>query len=228
MIFLQTKRYLIVNGVAKLNLMATFLIALAVSADGLMVGLAYGIKKIRMPFLSSFIIFMDSFIAIIISMACGRGLANFLSPGTASRFGAFIIIIIGLFYLLQASREKINHLKCDEHNSLFSLYIKPLGIVVQILKEPSVADFDGSGKIDPREAFFLGLALAMDAFGAGFGLALFGFNILSTALTMGLMQFMLVSAGLAVGKILGNKRWRNLSSVFSGIILIAVGCYRFL
>ncbi|HEX3011006.1 MAG TPA: hypothetical protein VHQ70_03070 [Syntrophomonadaceae bacterium] len=45
-------------------LAATVLFALVLSTDGFMVGVAYGIRKIRMPLLSSLIIFMNSVLVV--------------------------------------------------------------------------------------------------------------------------------------------------------------------
>ena len=206
-----------------MELLAIVLFALAVSSDGFIVGVAYGVRKIRLPIMSLLVICIASATAVTVAMFCGKGLSYFLNPNTASRLGALTIMAIGLFFLLQSFRQKLCVMEENGKEPLISLNLKPLGIIIQILKEPSSADFDSSGEIGTREAFFLGLALAMDAFGAGIGIAMAGYNILLTAVCVGMLKFILVSSGIKLGKVVTNERWQYLSSVLTGIILLALG-----
>lgn len=206
-----------------MELLAVFMFALAVSADGFMVGIAYGIKNIRIPFGAMAIIFMTSSLAVTIAMTLGKALSYFFNPTRAAYLGASLLICIGLYYLLQAGVQRACSHKENEEDTLFSINLRPLGIIIQILKEPSTADFDASGEISSREAFFLGIALAMDAFAAGIGLAMTGFNILLTAATVGMLQFILIGIGLRTGRIMENDRLQNISSVLAGVILITLG-----
>jgi len=210
------------------GLFGVFMFALAVSTDGFMVGVAYGIRKIRMPILSMLIILMASSVAVTIAMFFGKGLTYVLNPAVASRLGAAILIIIGIYYMFQAGWEKLCSKHVGDGVPMLSLSLKSLGIIVQILKEPSAADLDSSGEISPREAFFLGSALAVDAFGAGIGLAMTGFNIWLTAINVGVLQFILINIGLTVGKIMENERLKNISSLLAGIILAILGIYKLL
>lgn len=206
-----------------MKLFMILMLALAVSGDGFLVGVAYGVKKIRIPLLSLIVIALASSSAITVSMICGKGLASILNPDLASRAGAILLIVIGIYFLLQAWTERLNSLGEDYDKPLITIRIKPLGVIVQILKEPSSADLDSSGEINSREAFFLGLALALDALGAGLGAAMAGFNILITALFVGMIKFILVNSGLYVGKIVLNQKWVNITTLLPGIILIAIG-----
>jgi len=205
------------------ELLAILMFALAVSSDGFMVGVAYGVRKIRLPIMSLLVICIASATAVTVAMFFGKGLCYFLNPNMASRLGALTIMAIGLFFLLQSFRQKLCVMEENGKDPLISLNIKPLGIIIQILKEPSSADFDSSGEIGMKEAFFLGLALAMDAFGAGIGIAMAGYNILLTAVSVGMLKFILVNSGMMLGKVVTNERWQYLSSVLTGIILLTLG-----
>lgn len=199
------------------------LFALAVSADGFMVGIAYGIKKIKIPIASLILIAGASTLAVTLSMICGKGLASFLNPIWASRIGAAMLVIIGLYFLLQALKERINNLPAPEDSAILTLNLEFLGIIIKILKKPSSADMDCSGEINLREAFFLGLALAVDALGAGMGAAMTGLNILFTALTVGMLKLIVVSSGIKLGGVVKNKALHGISSLLPGIILITIG-----
>lgn len=199
------------------------MLALAVSGDGFLVGVAYGVKKIKIPLISLLVIALASTTAVTVSMLCGKGLASVLSPEFASRTGAILLLIIGMYFILQACGEKINNLGNDNNEPIITIKVKPLGIIVQILKQPSSADMDCSGEISLHEAFFLGLALALDALGAGLGAAMAGFNILLTAICVGVLKFILLNSGIYLGRLMGNQRWLCLSSLLPGIILVTIG-----
>jgi putative sporulation protein YtaF len=204
------------------------LFALAVSADGFMAGIAYGLGRIRIPLLSLLVIALASAIAVTFSMACGKGLATAVDPHLASRLGALLLVVMGCYFIIRAGREKVQTLEMDAEKPLLEITIKPLGVIVQILKEPSIADLDASGVISPREAFFLGTALALDALGAGIGIAMAGFNILLTAFTVGMLKFILVNCGMWLGARVQNEGLKPLSSLISGLIFVAIGWLEFL
>ncbi|MGI5910995.1 MAG: sporulation membrane protein YtaF [Syntrophomonadaceae bacterium] len=199
------------------------LFALAVSADGFMVGIAYGISKIKIPFFSLLVISLASALAVSISMLCGVGLTGLLSSEISSLIGVILIIGIGVYFLTNACREKINSLDNNGQEPLLAFSIKPLGIIVQILKQPSRADFDCSGEIGAKEAFFLGLALALDALGAGIGMAMTGSNILYTAITVGMLKFILINSGIFLGSKINTGALKFTASIVPGLVLIIIG-----
>jgi putative sporulation protein YtaF len=207
---------------------AALLFALAVSADGFAAGVAYGIKRIHIPVTPLLVIAVSSAAAVSVSMVFGTGLAAVLDPRWASHIGAFLLIAIGCYFLMGAFRETINNLEIDPQEPLLSFSIKTLGIIVHILKEPSTADFDSSGEISVREAAFLGLALALDALGAGVGIALTGMNILFTALCVGMLKFILVYSGIWIGQYCKGSRVTGAASLLSGFILVVIGLMEFM
>lgn len=199
------------------------LFSLALSADGFIVGLSYGFSRIRTPLLSLLVIAASSLLAVTASMLLGRGLTAILPPQGAARIGAALIIAVGVYFLLNACRERISSLDIGEREPLITFSVRFLGIIVQILKEPSRADLDASGEISTREAFILGLALSLDALGAGVGVAMTGFNILATAISVGVVKFIVVNLGISLGHRMQNQRLQSVSSFFPGLVLICIG-----
>jgi len=204
------------------------LFALAVSADGFAVGVAYGINKIKIPIGSLVVIAFASAFAVTVSMMCGKGLSFIFPDSLSSRIGALILFVIGIYFLMQACKDKIKSLEVNGKQPLVTLNLNSLGIIIQILKKPSTADFDCSGEISAKEAFFLGFALALDALGAGVGVAMAGFNILLTAVSVGVLKFILVNSGIYMGSIIKNGYLKTTSSVIPGIIFIIIGIFEFI
>lgn len=81
------------------------MLACAVSLDGFGVGVTYGLRKIRIPVLSILIIACCSGLVIGISMIAGQWLSGYLSPKAGQFIGAFILIGIGLFAIIQFVRR---------------------------------------------------------------------------------------------------------------------------
>jgi len=205
-------------------IMATILLALAVSLDGLGVGLSYGLRKIKLPWFSLVLVALVSGAASFLSMAAGRLAAGILNPELAGHLGGVILLTLGLAIIFEA------YLKQDQPGAqprtLLRFRLLRFGLVVQILKEPSRADCDLSGAISSQEAMTLGFALALDALGIGFGAAAAGFSLILAPLCIGCGQLAMVSAGLFLG-----RRWQLESlgqrgAAIPGLILIALGLWR--
>ncbi|GFN30123.1 sporulation membrane protein YtaF [Paenibacillus xylaniclasticus] len=226
------------------HLASLLLLSFAVSLDGFGVGVTYGLRRIRIPVLSIAIIALCSGIIIWFSMTVGGWLTTYLSPAVARMIGAFILIAIGCWALLQLRRSRDS--KQDEEASsvedrkravafdevrhepltnrtLVSLEVKQLGIVIQILRKPQVADVDRSGSISSSEAVLLGVALSFDAFGAGLGAAMIGLHSATTAAAIALSSAVFLLAGLRVGFKYAGWRGMQSLSVLPGMLLIVMG-----
>lgn len=214
-----------------LCLWSVVLFSLAVSLDGFGVGLSYGIRQIRIPLTSLLVICLTSASAITISMYSGQLLASYISPHLAEKIGAVILVCVGVWTILEAwskyrrvqKAQEAKEIELSKEYPLMSFKVPGIGIVIQILKEPSRADFDRSGVINLQESLALGFALAMDALGAGFGAAVAGYKPLLVPLFVGGFKFVLVSGGLWMGSKFGVNRWGRASSAVPGIILIILG-----
>ena len=102
-------------------------------------------------------------------------IAKIFSPVIATRIGGLVLIGIGIWVLYQFFRsDKKEEPKQEE--KVWKLEIASLGLVIQILRKPTVADFDKSGTISAGEALLLGIALSVDSFGAGIGASLLGYR----------------------------------------------------
>lgn len=202
--------------------------AFAVSIDGFGVGFAYGMKKIIIPIRSLLVICLTSSTAIAISMLLGKFVILFISLETAQLIGALILSCMGLFMLIHTwLQKKQEDALPGEEGTLVRFRIPCLGILIQILKEPAKADADQSKIIDLRESFILGFALAMDALGAGFAVAVAGFPPLWTALAVGVSKFIMVSAAVRLGRLSANNRIVQKSAFVPGLLLLILGLSKF-
>ncbi|ASA20337.1 manganese efflux pump [Paenibacillus donghaensis] len=112
--------------------------------------------------------------------------------------------------------------------AVFSLELRHLGIVVQILRTPSSADMDASGSISAVEAMLLGIALSLDAFGAGLGAALLGFNPVWTSLMIALFSGTFLLLGMKTGLKFSGHYWMKHAGLLPALLLITMGIMKLL
>lgn len=213
-----------------MDLLSYILFALALNLDSFGAGVAYGARQIRVPLASLLIISLVSVAAIVISMMCGQVLLGFIPPALAQRFGGILLILIGFWVMLQArqarqtpARQAGRRTLEDSEKKVLKIHIRPLGLVIQILREPARADLDSSGAISPREALVLGVALAVDAFGAGFAVSILGYSMGITALVVGIGHLFLTYLGILAGKMITAGRFSRWFTLLPGCILIILG-----
>ncbi|MGE5559252.1 MAG: sporulation membrane protein YtaF [Bacillota bacterium] len=198
------------------------LISLSLSLDSFAAGISYGAQKIAVPLRSRIIMGITSAAVLFFAMVGGGICRAFLPPGLSKLTGALLLTGIGICLIRQYLKME-DKLKpgCGE----YSFRIPFLDLVVKILYEPATADRDHSGGIGASEAVLLGLALSIDAFGAGIGLALSGVRPLYIPLMAGIFQFVLFILGLQAGKSAPDALGRL--KFIPGLIIIVLGISRF-
>ncbi|MDG5786968.1 sporulation membrane protein YtaF [Evansella sp. AB-P1] len=209
------------------ELLSLLLLAFAVSLDSFGVGLTYGLRKMRLPLLSLLFIASCSAISILLAMGIGGMIQQFISPSLAESIGGIILICIGLWAIYQLYRPaKTERKSKKERETIVNLELKKLGIVIKVLRKPMFADLDNSGAITGKEAFLLGLALSLDAFGAGIGAALIGFSPWVMAISTGIMCGIFVTLGMKSGWFFSDAKWVKRFSFVPGLLLILIGVWQ--
>ena len=174
-----------------------FFLVIAISLDGFGVGIVYGIRKIHVPFFSLFIIMICSGITVGLSMALGELLSSFISQNQTGTIGGIILISLGVLSLINLLKSKTNlkqsSFNSDNHTSQNNI---PLSARI---------DLDQSGTISAREALILGIALSMDAFGAGIGISMIGYSPFPLAIFIALMSGLFLYSGLKMGLFLSQN-----------------------
>ena len=205
------------------DIVALVLLAFAVSLDSFTVGFTYGMRKVKIPPRSFFIILLCTFLILMLAMGIGSIIELFISYEAAEKLGGAILIGIGMWVIYQFFTSQN---QSSEMEKVIELKIRPFSIIIKILKKPMEADFDKSGSISSIEALFLGIALSLDAFGAGIGAALIDLPpiLFPFVITISSMCFVLV--GIYMGKIMNNSRWMRSLSFLPGLALIALGLFK--
>lgn len=203
-----------------------FILAFAVSLDSFSVGFTYGLRKMKIPFKSILIIATCSAVSLLIASSVGHTLGKILSTNITDKIGGFILILLGAWVLFQFYRPEKNKELVSIEKTIINFEIKSLGIVINILRKPMSADFDQSGTITGIEALMLGLALSLDAFGAGVGAAMLGFSPLYLAIAVAIMSSLFVGMGIKSGSLFSKSDWVQKFTFIPGVLLIIIGVWK--
>lgn len=199
-------------------------LALTVSLDGLAAGVAYGARRIRLPVAAIFLISLISATAMFFSMSLGSAFRSLMPDQVAEGMGALMLMGLGLYLIHHQLRPRAQAEAIER--DLFHVRIQAFGLVIRVWHDPLLADSDSSGGINSWEAAVLGLALALDALGAGFGAALTGFGPVVTASMIGLCNMVLIPLGLHIGKSLSRFIPLRAMSLLPGALLLMLGGWR--
>ncbi len=203
--------------------LSIFLLCLAPNLDNMAIGLAYGIRKINVPFKSNLAIAFFSGIAALISSLLGKLLANYIPIHTGNIIGGSIVSIMGLYTIFSYIYSKRKKSREEYQKS-----IQYISNIRAVMDDPSFADRDYSGDISLKESILLGIALAVNCLGTGFGAGMTGVNVFM--LTAAIIGFSLItiSLGYVIGKHYSSKFSGDKATIVSGLLLIAVGIYQVL
>ncbi|MEI4829569.1 sporulation membrane protein YtaF [Bacillus sp. FJAT-53711] len=201
------------------------LLAFTLSLDSCSVGLTYGLRNVRIPLKSIIVIGICSAVVMILSMGIGHMIAQIFSPVLAARIGGLVLVAIGAWVLYQFFQSDKKE-EAPQEEKVWNLEIASLGLVIQILRKPTVADFDKSGIISGMEALLLGMALSLDSFGAGIGASLLGYSPFMMAGLVAVMSSLFLFIGMKTGTVLSNMRWLQKFTFLPGILLIIIGIWK--
>lgn len=88
------------------NLWAIIAIGLASNLDNAGVGIAYGVRKIRIPWYSNLAISIISLLATLTSGLFGTWISSYIDPWIGQFIGTVVIVGVGIWVLLQPLTEK--------------------------------------------------------------------------------------------------------------------------
>jgi len=178
------------------------LLALSASIDALGLGITYGIKKTKMSSAGNLIIFAVLFCLSGISAFVGHYISVLFSPIASALLGASLLILLGVYNIFKSQTKN-----CSTN-----------------------FDTDGSNYIDAKEAFILGLAVAVDASCVSLGSGMIGIGGIILPFLMAVFHTFFVNCGNFVANNIVQKFTisSNLLSNLSGIILIFIGFFRLL
>ena len=170
----------------------TLILSFFSSLDAFGIGITYGLKNTTFSIFSQISFFFVALFSTAFSIFLGNIIKNFLSPVFTNSIGAFIIIGIGIYTIID----------CFNNSKDF--------------------DFDKSNDINMKESIALSLSVTADSLCLGLGSSLIGINnyLFPILVAVFHLSFLLVGDLLGKNLISSKKIPHKLWSIISGLILI--------
>lgn len=156
------------------------------------------------------------------SMGFGKFLTVWLPNMVENCVGAAILACLGLWQIRQRTRSPKHGGSREIHGKPARWPVQLVEDILGIAEEPLRADQDCSGSIDTKEAWLLGIALGLDALGAGLGTSVAGFSMLLIPVAAAASPAF-VYVGTVAGRFSGLGRRIGESRFLTGSILIITG-----
>lgn len=181
------------------------LLAFAASLDCLIIGFNYGVKGVRIGWLSNAFIALVCFAGTFLSMLAGQLMGGILQPGWAERAGGLLFTLLGLWMLRGAllPRSKAARQQYSEH--------------------PEMVDKDASKVIELRESLLIGLLLCVNNIGIGIGGGMAGIPVLATPALCAALSFLLIGLGCAIGRRIESARLSGTLELLSAVLILLLG-----
>ena len=203
-------------------LITIILLALSVSIDSFGIGITYGLRKTSLSTSAKFILFLVSFAFVSLAVLFGYFLLSIFSKNVIKIFSVLLLLIMGFLIIY----ESMNNSETKQIKS-HKIFLKPLGITIQIIRNPISSDLNNSKVIEKNEAIYLALALSLDSICVGITSSSFGLYSLLFPILVPLFQFIFLNVGIVLGKKIilcssSIKKW----NIISGFLLIVIGVLR--
>ena len=183
------------------HLVGGVLLVLATSVDGFSAGVAYGFRRVRLSPLDRALVAGISVVVLVLAMVLARAVGGIFPDRWAYTCGSTLLIGLGAWTIL---RSLLNGGKTVAPR-VWSWRVPSLGLVIQILREPMEADLDASGTISAGEAIWLGVALSLDVFAAGFCAGLGARLPVFLPLVVGAVNWIFLTAGIGLGNLAAGR-----------------------
>lgn len=203
------------------HILSSLLLALSGNVDNFAVGIAYGVKHLRISVLANLLIAGVSSVGTVISMLAGVAISQVLPNAVANALGSGVLILIGIWGIgetLKTHKQSRKHKQSSSPDELaYTTYID----------DPGRVDIDKSRSVELKEAWFLALALTINNLAGGIGGGISGLDIpLTTAFTFS-ASLLAINGGFWVGDSMSFRLSGFWPGILSGVLLIGLGIYEY-
>lgn len=198
--------------------LSSLLFSLSSNLDNVVVGTAYGLKKIKIGIIANLIIAIITSTGTFLSMSVGIYISKLLPQYITNSFGAGTIIILGGYFVI----ESIIKLKYNKSSK--ELALKDIDDMIEYAEK---SDLDNSGDINTKEALLVSFALTFNNLGTGVAASITGVSIQFTVLFTFILSILTIKLGEAIGSNVLGTFLGKYGPLISGILLIMLGIIEF-
>ena len=203
------------------HILSSLLLALSGNVDNFAVGIAYGVKHLRISVLANLLIAGVSSVGTVISMLAGVAISQVLPNPVANALGSSVLILIGIWGIRETLKSHKQSRKRKQLSSPDEL------AYTTYIDDPARVDIDKSRSVELKEAWFLALALTINNLAGGIGGGISGLDIpLTTAFTFS-ASLLAINGGFWVGDSMSFRLSGFWPGILSGVLLIGLGIYEY-
>ncbi|AWI05826.1 sporulation membrane protein YtaF [Clostridium drakei] len=195
-----------------MHLIYTVFIALINNLDNISVRIAYSIRGIKISTLKNLWISVITFVISSLAAFSGNFLTKVLSSNISSILSMLLLIIIGLWIIVEPYFNKASEDKMKQDPSIYN-----------VLRNLEIADLDNSKDIDYKEATLLGVAMSVNNIGGGISAGMIGLNSILIGLFSAIISFLALWSGNYITEFFNKRNLGKKATFASGIILILIG-----
>lgn len=184
-----------------MQLFPALLFGISASLDALIVGMSYGLRKVRVRLWQNLLISLITLLGTCLSVGLGIWLAPILPPFISQTAGSIVLILLGFYYIVKSM------IQCFQkyHNG----------------KNLSASEMQPT--LSLPEVFSLGFALSVNNMGIGFSASIAGLSLAPTAVTTFLCSISFLFVGNRLGRCRLLKFAGDTADLLSGLLLIGLG-----
>lgn len=199
-------------------ILSALLFSLSFNLDNIVIGAAYGIKKIKIGIWANLIIAIVTTVGTYFSMSLGKYISNFLPSSSANTIGAAAVGLLGLYFIIQSVIKLTRNTKSKE------LALKDVDDMMEYAED---SDLDRNGTINIKEALLVALGLMINNLGTGITASITKVSIPITTIATFFVSILTLLLGEAVGNHALGKLFGKYAPLFSGILLVILGIFEY-
>lgn len=219
---------------------SSLLFGISASLDALLVGISYGIRRVRIRLWQNLAISLVTLLGTCLSVGLGHYLAAALPSLVSEYAGSLVLILLGLYYiakwmisLLHSLQKKAPATLDTDKNTTENPAPPTSQPATPCPGDTRICETPDCHKpvppcLKPAEVLSLSLTLSINNLSAGFSASLAGFPLAPAAAS----TFACSVLFLSTGNRLGGSRWLQFAGCaaepVSGLLLIALGIVPFL
>jgi len=217
------------------HLLSAILLAISSNVDNFAVGIAYGVKKLKIGFLSNLAIAVVSAFGTYISMTLGAIIGQYLSDQVANLLGSGVLVLLGVWGIVETLRMDIpkvtNRVQTVGDGNIYTENKDNLNAdkvnYATYVNNPEKVDLDSSRSVDVKESIILAFSLTINNVFSGIGAGISKIDInLTTTLTF-ILSMLVIIVGYFLGDNFTTKMPVKLAGFLSAGLIIAVGVYEY-
>jgi putative sporulation protein YtaF len=195
-------------------ILSALLFSISSCLDNVVVGTAYGIKKIKIGIIANLIIAIVTSTGTFLSMSLGLYISKYIPQSFSNILGAGVIVILGMYFVIQSLIKLFHHTKSK------ALALKDLTDMFDYVEK---SDLDKSGDINMKEALLVAFGLTFNNIGAGIAASITGVNIYFTVIATFIISILTIILGEIMGNQIFGKLLGKYAPLIAGVLLLVLG-----